>query len=74
MNQPLPGIEEARRRLADHDVVAVVLELPVGDATPVAAMRALGTTASCFLLEFSRRQRNGGALVDARPRTVANHQ
>src|SRR5580704_4670563 len=51
MNQPLPGIEEARRRLADHDVVAVVLELPVGDATPVAAMRALGTTASCFLLE-----------------------
>ena len=51
MNQPLPGIEETRRRVADHDVVAVVLELPVGTATPVAAMRALGTDASCFLLE-----------------------
>src|SRR5580704_15139026 len=51
MNQPLPGIEETRRRLTDHDVVAVVLELPIGEATPVAAMRALGTTASCFLLE-----------------------
>jgi anthranilate synthase component 1 len=51
MNQPVPGLEEARRRLTDHDVVAVVLELPIGDATPVAAMRALGTQASCFLLE-----------------------
>ncbi len=51
MNQPLPGIEETRRRLTDHDVVAVVLELPIGGATPVAAMRALGTEASCFLLE-----------------------
>ena len=51
MNQPLPGIEETRRSLADHDVVAVVLELPIGGATPVAAMRALGTEASCFLLE-----------------------
>lgn len=51
MNVPVPGLEETRRRLADHDVVAVVLELPVGDATPVGAMRALGTDASCFLLE-----------------------
>src|SRR6202162_3950379 len=51
MNEPAPGLEETRRRLADHDVVAVVLELPIGDATPVAAMRALGTEASCFLLE-----------------------
>jgi anthranilate synthase component I len=51
MNEPAPGLEETRRRLADHDVVAVVLELPVRDATPVAAMRALGTKASCFLLE-----------------------
>jgi anthranilate synthase component 1 len=51
MNQPLPGIEETRRRFADNDVVAVVLELPTGTATPVAAMRALGTEASCFLLE-----------------------
>jgi len=51
MNQPLPGLEETRRCLADHDVVAVVLELPIGGATPVAAMRALGTEASCFLLE-----------------------
>jgi anthranilate synthase component I len=51
MNQPLPGLEETRRRLTDHDVVAVVLELPIGEATPVAAMRALGTEASCFLLE-----------------------
>jgi anthranilate synthase component 1 len=51
MNQPRPGIEEARRRLTDHDVVAVVVELPIGDATPVAAMRALGTESSCFLLE-----------------------
>src|ERR1017187_2043076 len=51
MNQPVPGLEEARSRLTDHDVVAVVLELPIGDATPVAAMRALGTESSCFLLE-----------------------
>ncbi|MGA7988849.1 MAG: chorismate-binding protein [Candidatus Dormiibacterota bacterium] len=51
MNVPVPGLEETRRRLADHEVVAVVLELPVGDATPVGAMRALGTEASCFLLE-----------------------
>jgi anthranilate synthase component I len=51
MNQPLPGLEETRRRLTDHDVVAVVLELPIGGATPVAAMRALGTEANCFLLE-----------------------
>ena len=51
MNDPLPGLEETRRRLADHDVVAVVLALPMGDMTPVAAMRALGTDADCFLLE-----------------------
>ncbi len=52
MNEPVPGLEETRRRLADHDVVAVVLELPIGDVTPVGAMRALGTDASCFLLEL----------------------
>jgi len=51
MSRPLPDLEETRRRLTDHDVVAVVLELPIGEATPVAAMRALGTEASCFLLE-----------------------
>ena len=51
MNVPVPGLEETKRRLTDHDVVAVVLELPMGDATPVGAMRALGTEASCFLLE-----------------------
>src|ERR1700692_3436700 len=51
MHQPAPGLEETRRLLADHDIVAVVLELPIGEATPVAAMRALGTEASCFLLE-----------------------
>jgi anthranilate synthase component 1 len=51
MNDPLPGLEETRRRLTDHHVVAVVLALPMGEATPVAAMRALGTDASCFLLE-----------------------
>ncbi len=51
MSRPLPDLEETRRRLADHDVVAVVLELAIGEATPVAAMRALGTEASCFLLE-----------------------
>ena len=51
MKEPVPGLEETRRRLADHDVVAVVLELPIGEATPVAAMRAIGTEASCFLLE-----------------------
>src|SRR6202158_832385 len=51
MNQPVPGLEETRRLLADHDAVAVVLELPIGTATPVAAMRALGTDASYFLLE-----------------------
>ncbi|MFZ2032201.1 MAG: chorismate-binding protein [Candidatus Dormiibacterota bacterium] len=51
MSGPLPDLEETRRRLTDHDVVAVVLELPIGEATPVAAMRALGTEASCFLLE-----------------------
>src|SRR5579863_10246467 len=51
MNDPQPGLEETRRRLTDHDVVAVVLELPMGDTTPVAAMRALGTDAVCFLLE-----------------------
>jgi anthranilate synthase component I len=51
MTEPAPGLEETRRRLADHDVVAVVLELPIGEMTPVAAMRALGTEASCFLLE-----------------------
>jgi anthranilate synthase component I len=51
MNQPVPGFEETTRLLADHDVVAVVLELPIGEATPVAAMRALGTEANCFLLE-----------------------
>src|ERR1700730_11588137 len=51
MTQPVPDREETRRRLADHDVVAVVLELPIGEATPVAAMRAVGTGANCFLLE-----------------------
>jgi anthranilate synthase component 1 len=51
MNEPAPGLEETRRLLADHDVVAVVLELPIGELTPVGAMRALGTKASCFLLE-----------------------
>src|SRR5580700_5373019 len=51
MNEPVPGLEETRRLLADHDVVAVVLELPIGELTPVGAMRALGTKASCFLLE-----------------------
>jgi anthranilate synthase component I len=51
MTDPRPGLEETRRRLTDHQVVAVVLELPMGDATPVAAMRALGTDAGCFLLE-----------------------
>jgi anthranilate synthase component 1 len=51
MNEPVPGLEETRRLLADHDVVAVVLELPIGDLTPVGVMRALGTEANCFLLE-----------------------
>ena len=51
MTVPVPGLEETRRLLADHHVVPVVLELPIGDATPVAAMRALGTDADCFLLE-----------------------
>ena len=51
MNQPVPGLGETRHLLADHDAVAVVLQLPIGEATPVAAMRALGTDASCFLLE-----------------------
>jgi anthranilate synthase component 1 len=51
VNEPIPGLEETRRRLADHDVVAVVLELPMGAMTPVAAMRALGTDANCCLLE-----------------------
>jgi len=51
MSEPLPGLEETRRLLADHDVVAVVLELPMGEMTPVAAMRALGTDANCCLLE-----------------------
>jgi anthranilate synthase component 1 len=51
MNEPVPGLEETRRLLADHDVVAVVLELPIGALTPVGAMRALGTDGNCFLLE-----------------------
>jgi anthranilate synthase component I len=51
MSRPVPGLEETQHLLADHDVVAVVLELPIGEATPVAAMRALGTDAECFLLE-----------------------
>ena len=51
MSEPLPGLEETRRLLTDHDVVAVVLELPIGEMTPVAAMRALGTDANCCLLE-----------------------
>ncbi len=51
MNEPVPGLEETRQLLADHDVVAVALELPIGDLTPVGAMRALGTEANCFLLE-----------------------
>jgi anthranilate synthase component I len=51
MSQPVPGLEETQHLLADHDVVAVVLELPIGEATPVAGMRALGTDADCFLLE-----------------------
>jgi anthranilate synthase component I len=51
MRTPVPSLEETRRRLTDHEVVAVALELDMGDATPVAAMRALGTDASCFLLE-----------------------
>jgi anthranilate synthase component 1 len=51
MTRPAPGLEDTRRLLADHDVVAVVLELPIGELTPVGAMRALGTTPSCFLLE-----------------------
>ncbi len=51
MNTPAPGLEETRHRLADREVVSVTLALDMGDATPVAAMRALGTDASCFLLE-----------------------
>jgi anthranilate synthase component 1 len=51
MTEPAPDLEETRRLLADHDVVAVVLELPIGELTPVGAMRALGTQAHCFLLE-----------------------
>jgi anthranilate synthase component 1 len=51
MNAAVPGLGECGSRLTDHDVVAVVLELPVGEATPVSAMRALGTEACCFLLE-----------------------
>ena len=51
MNEPVPGLEETRRLLADHDIVAVVLELPIGDMTPVGVMRVLGTEATCFLLE-----------------------
>ena len=51
MTTPVPSLEETRRRLTDHDVVAVTLERDMGAATPVAAMRALGTEASCFLLE-----------------------
>jgi anthranilate synthase component 1 len=51
MNAPAPGLEETRLCLTDHDVVAVVLELGIGQTTPVAAMRALGTAANCFLLE-----------------------
>jgi len=51
MSPPAPGLEETRRRLTDHEVVAVAIELDVGAATPVAAMRALGVDASCFLLE-----------------------
>jgi anthranilate synthase component 1 len=51
MSGPAPCLEETRQLLTDHDVVAVVLELPIGDATPVGAMRALGTEANCFLLE-----------------------
>ena len=52
MSAPAPSLEETRRRLTDHEVVAVALALDMGDATPVAAMRALGTDASCFLLEL----------------------
>src|ERR1700674_1921133 len=51
VSPPVPGLEETQPLLADHDVVAIVLELPIGEATPVAAMRALGTDADCFLLE-----------------------
>ncbi len=51
MRTPVPSLEETRRRFTDHAVVAVALELDMGGATPVATMRALGTDASCFLLE-----------------------
>jgi anthranilate synthase component I len=68
MSEPVPGLEETRRRLADHDVVAVVLELPMGEATPVGAMRALGVDANCFLLESV-----AGSGVGARWSMLGHH-
>src|SRR5438445_2016783 len=45
------SLEEIRSLLADADVAPVVAVQPVDGLTPAAAMVALGTEASCFLLE-----------------------
>src|SRR5438477_237019 len=51
MIEPHATLDEVRALLADADVTSLVAELPRGRLTPVAAMAALGTDASCFLLE-----------------------
>jgi anthranilate synthase component 1 len=61
MTGPLitPSRSSALDLLRDHDVVPLVLELPTGNRTPVAVMRALGVDGRCFLLESAQQ---GGSI------------
>ena len=52
MNEPVPGSRgDATAASLTTTSWRWSLELPIGDLTPVGAMRALGTEANCFLLE-----------------------
>jgi anthranilate synthase component 1 len=46
-----PDLPTARKLLAAHDVVPLVMELPAGEETPVTLMQRLGVDGHCFLLE-----------------------
>jgi anthranilate synthase component 1 len=51
MIEPRATLGEVQALLAEADVAPLVAVLPTRELTPVAAMAALGTEASCFLLE-----------------------
>ena len=57
------SLEEIRSLLADADVAPVVAVQPVDGLTPAAAMVALGTEASCFLLSRLRERRHDCKVI-----------